>query len=363
MDIILALDLGKFKTVGCRITSDTSERERFYTVRSLPDQIARLLHAVKPTLLVLEACSLSGWIVDMAREWKIAYVVAHPGEDAWQWNKVKRKTDRDDALKLAKLARSGELNSVHIPNAKHRQFQRLVRHRKRIQSYLNRVQNAIRELIMHEGVVFENIPKPLNKQFVEQRLSGACQPLAQCRPENLWRGILQNHVDMFKALHLQLVEVERCLAEITANDERVQLVQTIPGVGPVGAQTIVAHLDDAARFKSPGQVSAYAGLVPKKWQSGNTDRQNKISKRGPRLLRATLVEVAWISIRYNESFKSFFERVRGGSKARKKQACVALARKILVIAWTMLKNNEPWREPAKPGSEAPSPGQMCPTSS
>jgi transposase len=363
METILALDVGKFKTVGCRITSDVTERERFYTVRSIPDQIGRLLRAVNPTLLVLEACTLSGWIVDLARDLNIPYLVAHPGEDAWQWNKVKRKTDRDDALKLAKLARSGELNSVHIPDAKHRQFQRLVRHRKRIQSYLNRVQNAIRELLMHEGIVFENIPKPLNKKFVEQRLGGECVPLAQCRPEQLWRGILHSHAEMFKALDLQLAEVDKKLAEITANDERVQLVQTIPGVGPVGAQTIVAHLDDATRFKTPGQVSAYAGLVPKKWQSGNTDRRNKISKRGPRLLRATLVEVAWISMRYNESFKAFFERVRGGSKARKKQACVALARKILVIAWTMLRNNEPWREPAKHCSETPSPAQICPTSS
>ena len=105
---------------------------------------------------------------------------------------------------------------------------------------------------------------------------------------------------------------------------------------------IVAHIDDAKRFESARKVSSYAGLAPKKWQSGKMDRQNRISRRGPRLLRSVLTEVAWCAIRFNPHFKDLYDRVRGGSKSRKKQAIIAVARKILVTAWAMLRDGKNW---------------------
>ena len=105
---------------------------------------------------------------------------------------------------------------------------------------------------------------------------------------------------------------------------------------------IVAHIDDAKRFESARKVSSYAGLAPKKWQSGKMDRQNRISRRGPRLLRSVLTEVAWCAIRFNPYFKDLYDRVRGGSKSRKKQAIIAVARKILVTAWAMLRDGKNW---------------------
>jgi len=68
-------------------------------------------------------------------------------------------------------------------------------------------------------------------------------------------------------------------------DDRVQRVMQIPGVGRVTAEAIVTAVDDAKRFKNGRQVSAYAGLVPRQYQSGETDRRGRITKRGSRLLR------------------------------------------------------------------------------
>jgi transposase len=78
------------------------------------------------------------------------------------------------------------------------------------------------------------------------------------------------------------------------------------------------------------------------------DRQGRIHKRGPRLLRGALTEAAWLMLRYNPWAKSVYERLVGGQKTRKKKAIVALARKLLVRCWVMLLRNEPWQKERQP---------------
>ena len=140
----------------------------------------------------------------------------------------------------------------------------------------------------------------------------------------------------------QLADVERRLDVIANEDERIQRVRTIPGVGRKTAEVIVAVLDDVDRFDSGRQVSAYIGLVPRQYQSGETDRNGRITKRGSRLLRTMLVECAWMSLRYNEWSRTTYDRIHGGQKTRKKKAAIALARKIAVVAWSMLKHKTDW---------------------
>ena len=85
-------------------------------------------------------------------------------------------------------------------------------------------------------------------------------------------------------------------------------------------------------------MSAYAGLVPRQYQSGETDRRGRITKRGSRLLRTLLVECAWCSLRYNPWARITYERIHGGKQVRRKKAAVALARRILVVAWAMMRD-------------------------
>ena len=123
----------------------------------------------------------------------------------------------------------------------------------------------------------------------------------------------------------------------------MQLLETTPGVGPRTAEAIVAHLHEPGRFNNGKQVSAYAGLVPRQYQSGELDRRGRITRRGPALLRKLLVECAWVMLRYNRWARAVYQRLCRG-KARKKQAIVALARKLLVRCWAMLRDQAPWRD-------------------
>jgi transposase len=135
------------------------------------------------------------------------------------------------------------------------------------------------------------------------------------------------------------------LEAINRADPATQLLRSIPGVGPRTAEVVAAYVDRPQRFKNGRQVSAYAGLVPRQYQSGLTDRRGRITRRGPRLLRKMLVEAAWVMLRYNDWARRIVERISKGQRTRKRQALVALARKLLVRCWAILRNGVPWREP------------------
>jgi transposase len=261
---------------------------------------------------------------------------------------VKRKTDRDDALKLARLAAIGELATVPVPPKPQREWKSLIGLRKRLVGERGRGQNRIRGLLVGHG-----LPAPVgNRAWTQAGLAGLEQlatPLAACPPAELWRGELAVLLARHRFLEEQLRGVEARLDAVAAASPSVTLLTTVPGVGVRTAEVIVSHLGDARRFKNANEVSAYAGLVPRQYQSGETDRRGRITKRGPKVLRAALVECAWCSLRYNAWALATWRRLVARGVGKKK-AIVALARKLLVRCWGLLKRGEPWRPPVLPAA-------------
>lgn len=174
------------------------------------------------------------------------------------------------------------------------------------------------------------------------------KPFSECGMEELWRGELDVDLTLLDTLSEQLHKIEKHLKKLAKQEERVQLLMTVPGVGRCTAEVIATTLDDPHRCQNARQVSAYAGLVPNQWQTGQTNRLGKISKRGSRLLRTTLVQAAWLSLQYNPWAVEIFNRISGGQKTRRKTAIVAVARKLLVRCWAMLRHNQPWNPDLMP---------------
>ena len=104
---ILAIDLGKYNSVLCWYKPD-ARTMTFRTVATTPADLQRELVRCPVAQVVFEACSQAGWVHDLCEELGLATLVASTTGVAWQWKRVKRKTDRDDALKLAPLAAVGE---------------------------------------------------------------------------------------------------------------------------------------------------------------------------------------------------------------------------------------------------------------
>src|SRR5205814_4477440 len=179
-----------------------------------------------------------------------------------------------------------------------------------------------------------------------RQIAQEARPLSECESiDDLWRGRLHVELQLLETISKQIGQVDEKLDALGAADERVQLLQSVNGVGPRLAETVVAHLDDPHRFKSAGQVASYAGLVPKQFESGTIKRSCRITRRGPALLRSMLVEVAWMVYMRNRWAQAFVRRISRGVASRKNIAIVALARKLLVTLWAMLRDNTRWRGP------------------
>jgi len=341
MSKILAIDLGKFKSVTCLLDTRTNETE-FWTMATEKQYLQTVLQNYEPDLVVIEACSNSGWVHDVCTAAGYQVLVCNPAQEPWKWKHIKRKTDRDDALKLAKLAALDQLVPVHIPCARHRAYRRLVKYRKVVVGRIVAIKNNIRSLLNQQGLQMMRGQKAWaleRLELIEQHR----RPLSDCGPGDLWRGELDLELTEYMRLREQLQQIDKRLRELAANDKRVQLLQTIPGVGRRTAEVVVAYLDDPHRFKNSRQVSSYAGLVPKRYQSGQMDRQGRIHKRGPRLLRSALVEASWLLLRCNPWAMKVYQRICGKQKTRRKKAIVAVARKLLIRCWVMLLRKEPWK--------------------
>ena len=342
-DPILAIDLGKFNSVLCWF-EPTSRTTEFRTAKTTPAELDRELTRRPVAVVVFEACSQAGWVHDRCESLGLAALVAGTTGPAWQWSRVKRKTDRDDALKLARLAAVGEIDPVRVPTRAVRQWKSLIGLRKRLVSERVRGQNRIRGLLVSQG-----LPAPLGaKAWSALGLAGIAAHArvpAACAADELWRGELHLLLERHRFLEEQVRTVEAKLDALAASDGRVALLTSVPGVGVRTAEVIAVHLDAARRFRSAEEVSAYAGLVPRQYQSGTTDRRGRITRRGPRLLRSALVECAWCSLRYNRWARSVWLRLQANGLSKKK-AIVALARKLLVVCWALLRTGRPWRAPA-----------------
>ena len=340
--IILAIDLGKFNSVLCHFDADTREAS-FRTVKTTPAVLRAELLRQPVVSVVIEACSPAGWVHDLCGELKLPCLVANTSGAAWQWKNVKRKTDRDDALKLAKLASLGELPTVALPSKPTREWKSLIGLRKRLVGERVRGQNRIRALLVSQG-----LPAPVgNRAWTQAGLAGLgelAKALPDCSAGDLWRGELTLLLERHSFLVGQIGAIEAKLDALAAADKSVSLLESIPGVGTRTAEVIAVHLGDAKRFRHANEVSAYAGLVPRQYQSGETDRRGRITKRGLKVLRSALVECAWCLLRYNAWAKAVWQRLTANGVSKKK-AVVALARKLLVRCWAMLKRGEPWREP------------------
>ena len=142
---ILAIDLGKYKSVACNYVTATGTA-RFATVVTHANEFDRLLSQESPDLVVIETCSIAGWVHDLCCQRGVKCQVANPSSEAWKWKNVKRKTDRDDALKLAQLAALEQLPTVHVPAPETRQRRALLKYRQSLITRRVAIQNHLRAI-------------------------------------------------------------------------------------------------------------------------------------------------------------------------------------------------------------------------
>jgi transposase len=340
---ILALDLGKFKSVACDYETGTG-RHNFVTIPTNAKALHDLIVDREPDRMVIEICSIAGWVGDLVRTLELELEVASTNDERWHWRKVKSKNDRRDALKLAQLSARHELDLVRVPQIEVRQWRALIAYRQRLVQRRTKIKNHIRDLLLREGQLLPRHRSAWTQEGIAN-LEALAKPFSAVSMAELWRGELGVELAQYKSVQAQLAEVVAKLDALGAANHNVRLLQSISGVGPRLAEAVVAMFDDPHRFRRAAEVSAYIGMVPKQWDSGETERLGHITRHGNRLVRSLLVEVSWCALRHNPWARETYQRISGGKKSRKKIAIVAVGRKLLVRCWAMLRDQREWRGP------------------
>ncbi len=332
------MDLAKRKSVYLDYHTGSGPQD-YGKVATNAEDVAKLLERYSPDRVVIEASPAAGWVCDLVQQRKIAIEVANGNDERWMWKNVKEKSDRRDALKLAQMSEMASLPTVHVPKPEVRQWRSLIAYRHGLVDRRTAIKNSIRAIYERQGLLLTVGRGAWTQKAVEELKQQACARSA----DQWWLLQVQCELEQFEQVQKQIDCVEAKLEEIGQANEMVMRLRTAPCVGPRLSEAVVAMLDDPHRFGNGRQVGCYAGLTPRRWQSGQSDRQGHISKAGDPLLRELLVEIAWIGVRNRTWMLEVYDRVCRGSDKRKKIAIVAVARRLLVRLWAMMRDGTEWK--------------------
>jgi len=197
------------------------------------------------------------------------------------------KTDRRDAVSLAKLHRAGELTAVWVPDARHEAMRDLVRARFDAVHSLRRARQQLSGFLLRQGCHYG---RPAWTKLHRRWLAGLNFEHA------VHHIVLEDYIAAVEAAETRR---DRLTAQIEAMlpdwmlAPVVAAVQTMRGMALVNAATVIAELGDLSRFTNPRQLMAYLGLVPSEHSSGATIKRGGITKAGNTAARRLLVEAAW----------------------------------------------------------------------
>jgi len=263
-------------------------------------------------------------------------IVAHPGQLRLIF-RSKRKNDRVDARKLAKLLYLDEVPTVYVPDEEVQSWRELIEHRRRVVDRQTVCKNALRSLLRSHGLI---AAKGL---WTKNGLTWLRQLPMPTAASGLKRDLL---LEELAEVRRSVRTLTRALDKMGRRHPGVILLRSIPGVGMRTAETIVAYIDDPKRFRRSSQVAAYFGLIPSQDASAGVNRLGHITKQGPGTARKYLVEAAWQGVYRSPTIRAYFERVLRGKKERRKIALVATAHYLLRCMHAMLVSGAFWREAA-----------------
>lgn len=229
MGTILAIDMGKNKSVYCDY-DPASGRESFGTIPTSPKDFHDLLVRCPGRRVVIEVGPLAGWVADLCQTLGIELRVVNTSADAWRWNKVKNKSDRQDAHKIAAMEAMGQHRYVHVPAAAVRQWRELIGYRDRQVARVTACKNRMRAILDRQG---ERWPAGRRgwTQAALQTLGAMARPLGQCGDAELWRGMLHEELSSLQQARARLASVTDRLDTLADASARVRRLRTVPGVG------------------------------------------------------------------------------------------------------------------------------------
>lgn len=244
------------------------------------------------------------------------------------------KNDKVDSKVLADLLRTNFLPMAYIQPQSIRDIKEIVRERYNYVQMRTKVKNNIRSILFKAGVD-EGIPDNL---FTKK----GRMFLTNLELREVFKTELDRYLQSLSFLDSQITEIEQKVERLAIDDYDCKLLMTIPGISFYSALMIKAEIGDINRFANANKLCAYAGLIPSTYQSGEKTRTGRITKRGSKWLRMTLVNSITSGSRKNHKLSVFYRKLKKNKGTGK--AKVATARKLCSVIFAMLKDKQPYRE-------------------
>ena len=254
--------------------------------------------------------------------------VAHPGHLRLIY-RSKRKNDRVDASKLAKLMYLDAVPAVHVPSSQVRLWRQTIEFRQKLLTGQVATKNQLRALLRERGI------RPPRGLWTRKGLAWLAGVELDEQGSALQRDLL---LEQLRQTRDKILRVEKQLKAISdGHPAGVMLLRTIPGIGPRTAEALAAYIDDVRRFDRLKQVGAYFGWAPCQDASGAANRLGHITRDGPSTVRKLMCEAAWTAVRTNTTVRRYFQRVMRDDPDRKKIAIVATAHRMIRVMGAMMR--------------------------
>ena len=279
-----------------------------------------------PPMVVVEATRNWMWFTRELQRQGCIVQLAHPFRTK-AIASARIKTDSIDAKTLCDLLRAGLIPQAYIAPESVIDNRELGRARISLVHDQTMLKNRIHAIIIKENI-----------KFTEGTNMFGVKGLEWLSKQHLTIGahdVIGIYLTQLEAVQKSITTIEEIIKQKSSSLPEVKLLQTIPGFGTTTAFLLASEIGDITRFPNSKKFASYFGMVPRLSQSGNHAYYGRITKLGNPYVRWLLVQAAHRYYRIDRQAKRFVDRL--SFRSGKKKATVALARKIGVIAYTVLK--------------------------
>lgn len=308
---------------------------------STPDAIAAAIKdkASGVARIGLESGSLSTWHWHALKAMGLPVICMDARHAKAALSMQVNKTDKNDALGLAQIMRTGWYREVTVKSFSSHQVRAMLGARAQLVGMRTDLINQIRGILKTFGVVLKGTSGLTFEKRIEEIIRDGA-PVSDT---------LRALLEILRSIRKQVEKLDVQVREHARDSKVCRNLMSIPGVGPVTAVAFVTAVDDPAKFRKSKSVGAYFGLTPRRYQSGEVDQNGGISKCGDNLVRCYLFEAAGVLLTRVDKWSSLRAwGLRLAKRGGMKKAKVAVARKLAVIMHQMLLTGEEfrWSNPA-----------------
>jgi transposase len=335
----VGIDVGK-ATMEVRILFESDSTTKVMKWNGKTDALgrAKLMAMLKPSDVIgIEAGEPAFTIAREIQATVGACVLAlNPGRLAIIYKSTK-KTDAEDALKLARLVMRftpDELPVVKIPDGEELIDRALVSEHAFLKATRTKLVCRLHSVYLRAGVTSltrKDLKTPDKRKEALATLTG--------KPEHLFMEAQRLEL-LIQPIESQLGILDDEMRVRLDRNEHMPYLMSVPGAGPAMAMAIIAHLGDGTRFATASQVSNYVGFVPRIDISGNSVRYGHITKHGCSAIRRIAVQAAWALVRSKSGGALKEKYAELSSRRGKRIAIVAIARKLVELLWTLMVKQE-----------------------